>query len=136
MQKNRYTPTTLMRAIHDQLVADGCYGEAGPIMDYFLPSSNFERRQFTNYEFDTIAYPCFGSSEGIYLSVVAQGHMDAAGQMDRWKIGTYKTLRTDLEAMQIMGKLAGSIVYHAYQFVNAHLDDFEPDKRQDSNFHH
>jgi len=128
-KKNRYTPTTLMQAIHDQLVADGCYGDAEQIMDYFLPSGNYERRQFTNYEFDTIAYPSFGSSEGIYLSVVARGRMDSTGQVSMWDIGTYKTLRTDLDAMQIMGKLAGSIVYHAYRFVNAHLDDFEPDKR-------
>lgn len=128
-KKNRYTPTTLMQAIHDRLVADGCYGDAEKIIDYFSPSSNYEHRQFTNYEFDIIAYPIFGSSEGIYLSVIARGSMDSTGQVSMWDIGTYKTLRTDLEAMQIMGKLAGSIVYHAYQFVNARLDDFEPDKQ-------
>ena len=128
-KETRYTPTSLMQAIHDALVADGCYGDAERIMDYFLPSSNFERRQFTSYEFDIIAYPNFGGSEGIYVTVIAHGHTDSTGKVNRWDIGTYKTLRTDLEAMQIMGKLAGSIVYHAYQFVNEHLDEFELDKR-------
>lgn len=125
-EKSRYTPSTLMQAIHDRVVAEGCYAEAELIMDYFSAGKTAPDFNFSSYEFIVVAYPYFGGSEGIYLDVEAQGIFDSSGKYNRCNIGTYKTLRQDLEAMQIMGRLGGSIAYHAACFINEHLEAFEP----------
>ena len=125
-KKTRYTPKTLMQAIHDRVVTEGCYAEAETIMDYFSAGAIAGDTPFTSYEFTVVAYPYFGGSEGIYLDVVAQGVIDSSRERKCCHIGTYKPLREDLDAMQMMGRLGGSIAYYSFQFINEHLDDFEP----------
>lgn len=126
--KTRYNKETLMRGIHEAMVAAGHYDEFEPIIDYFLPDDYGSRVDFTSYEFDVVAMIAFGASEGIYLDVYANGVTDATGKHNHWHLGTYKTLNKDLEAMQTMGKLAGTIGYYGASFVNQHLDDFEPER--------
>ena len=125
----RYTSETLMRAIHERIVAEGCYAEAERIMDYFLPET-YRKNTFSNYGFDVLATAHFGGSEGIYVDVYACGEVDESREEKRWGIGTYKTLGTSLQDMQIMGKLAGSITYYAFRVVNENLDAFEPDREK------
>lgn len=125
-KKTHYTPKTLMRAIHDRVVTEGCYAEAETIMEYFSAGAIADDTPFTSYKFSVVACPCFGGCEGIYLDVVAKGVIDSSGERKCCHIGTYKTLREDLDAMQMMGRLGGSIAYYASQFINEHLDDFKP----------
>ena len=43
-------------------------------------------------------------------------------------VGTFKTLKRDLESMKIMGELCGSLVYYASRYVNENLDRYTPIK--------
>ena len=128
-----------------QLVKDkGCYDKAAAIMDYVLPNiSEYNSREdieLSNYGFDFHAAPQFGGSEGIYISCWISGeysekelkYYDAnkgtAEKETRRSVGTFKTLRTDLEAMQIMGELCGYLVFYASQYVNEQIDRYSPMK--------
>ena len=41
-------------------------------------------------------------------------------------MGTLKTLRRDLEALQIMGELCGTLTFYVDQYVNQNLHRYTP----------
>jgi hypothetical protein len=41
-------------------------------------------------------------------------------------IGTFKTLKDDIESMKAMGELCGALVYYAHQYVNQNIDRYTP----------
>lgn len=125
----RDTNRIMMEATHELVVKNGCYDKASGIMDYFLPVS-FDIQELTDYEFDFVAIANFGGNEGIYIDCYIQGVFDdvESHKGKRLECGTYKTLRTDLEAMQIMGELAGSLTYFNHEYVNRELDRYTPEK--------
>ena len=128
-KKKRYTTETLMQAIHELVVAEGCFAEAESILESHGTHFYSDVHQFTNYAFDVIAYIQFSTNEPkTYLTVDAFGDMDGSGEKKTWPMGYYRVLSDDLETAQILGKLGGSITYYAGEFINSHLDDFEPDK--------
>ena len=140
----RDTTRDLFNAVLQLVKDNGCYEKAEAIMDYVLPSiSTYDLRkdiELSNYEFDFYAATQFGGNEGIYIDCWIYGeysekeikfHNRTKGTVDketRRSIGTFKTLRTDLEAMQIMGELCGSLVFYASQYVNEHIDRYSPIK--------
>jgi hypothetical protein len=113
-------------------------------MDYVLPneseSNTREDIELSSYEFNFDACVQFGSNEGIYIDCSIYGKYTET-EIKRWNadkgvmenefrrsVGTFKTLRTDLEAMLIMGELCGALVYYAHQYVNENLDKYTPIK--------
>lgn len=128
-KKKRYTTETLMQAIHELVVAEGCFAEAEPILESYGTYTHRDEYRFTNYAFDVSAYIHFSANEPTtYLIVEANGYVDSSEKKKAWPMGYYRVLRDDLETAQILGKLGGSITYYAGEFINSHLDDFEPDK--------
>lgn len=124
----RDTNTELMNKVFELVKENGCYEKAGAIMDYFLAES-YTVQELSNYEFDFIAKVNFGGSEGIYIDCYIEGLFDertTASKPQRLRCGTFKTLSENLEAMQIMGELTGSLTYYAHKYVNQEIDRYTP----------
>lgn len=140
----RDTTRDLFNAVLQLVNDNSCYDKAKAIMEYYLPNvseSNVrEDIELTAYEFDFCAAAQFGGSEGIYIDIWLSGkysenelmrYNHGTGKVEketRRSIGTFKTLRTDLEAMQIMGELCGSLVYWGHKYVNQNIDRYSPVK--------
>jgi hypothetical protein len=144
MKIKRDTTRDLFNAVLQLVKDNGCYDKAEAIMDYVLPEvSEYRKNEYIElsaYEFDFYASAQFGGNEGIYISCWLKGKY-TENELKRFNqstrqletetirnVGTFKTLRTDLEAMQIMGELCGSLVYYASKYVNANLDRYTPVK--------
>lgn len=95
-------------------------GRLPDILDYGLATHN--PVPVTNYEFDLKSNLGYGSSEGIYLDFWIE--YCEGGQMQQKGLGTFKTLRTDNEAMYIMAALLADFIIEEYAYVNDNLDDF------------
>lgn len=121
----RYTNTELMNIAVEKAKQGGEYEKAEKILDYFLPEE-YKVVKLTNYEFDFHAIADFGGSEGIYLDCWLKGEFDSSGS-DYCKMGTFKTLRDDLEGMKIMAELGGILNYFLSRFVNQNINCFTPD---------
>ena len=91
--------------------------ELPDILDYHLCKG---KAPVDSYYFTFINELKLGGSEGIYLDV---GIEFLNGE--RIWIATFKTLRTDKEAYEIMGKLLGDFVFEGNEFVDINLDDFD-----------
>jgi hypothetical protein len=122
----RYTNTELMNIAVEKAKQSGEYGKAEKILDYFLPEE-YKITKLTDYEFDFHAIADFGGSEGIYLDCWLKGKFDGSGS-DYCKMGTFKTLRDDLEGMKIMAELGGILNYFLSSFVNQNIKCFTPDE--------
>jgi hypothetical protein len=100
---------------------NGLYDKAEAIMDYVLPNepeSNVrEDIELTNYRFDFNASAHFGGSEGIYIDCFLSGEYSET-EIKRYNpgngtvetetmrhIGTFKTLRDDIDAFNIIGRI-------------------------------
>ena len=102
---------------------DGILKEKGKlpdILDYGLATHN--PVPITNYEYDLKNNLAYGGNEGIYLDLWIE--CTAEGKKCANDLGTFKTLRTDDEAMHIMAALLADFVIEEYAYVNANLDDF------------
>ena len=95
-------------------------GKLPDILDYGLATHS--PVSITNYEYGLKNKLDYGGNEGIYLDMwieyTADGTRCANG------LGTFKTLRTDDEAMHIMAALLADFIIEEYAYVNANLDDF------------
>jgi len=121
---------------------NGHYEKAAAIMEYVLPSESEshirESIELSNYCFNFYATAQFGGSEGIYIDCFISGeyteterkyYNSGRGAVEvetRRSIGTFKTLKTDLEAFKIMGELCGALVFYASQYVNKNIDRYTP----------
>lgn len=90
------------------------------ILDYALAEST--PMLITNYEFSINNNLDYGGSEGIYLDLWIMMYDDNGGQKKR--LGTFKTLEDDQNAMRIMGQLLADFIVEGRAYVNANLDDF------------
>ena len=139
----RDTTRDLFNAVLQLVKDNGHYEKAGAIMDYVLPEiSEYDARsdiELSAYEFDFYATAQFGGSEGIYIDCWLRGkyteteikfiNYSRGGVLEtetKRSVGTFKTLRTDLEAMQIMGELCGSLTYYASEYINKNIDRYTP----------
>jgi hypothetical protein len=96
------------------------------ILDYCLAES-FDVCELTNYEFNFIAAPNFGASEGIYLDCWLEGSFCENPNKKTIGMGTLKTLGTTLKDMQIMGELGGILTWAVNDYVNKNIDQFSPE---------
>ena len=130
----RDTNTVLMNKVFELVKENGCYEKAGAIMDYFL-AEDYKVQELSDYEFDFLVKLNFGGSEGIYLDCYIEGcfrESNAERKTERLSCGTFKTLDESLDAMKIMGELAGSLTYFASQYVNKELDRYTPPAQREA----
>lgn len=130
----RDTNTVLMNKVFELVKENGCYEKAGAIMDYFL-AEDYKVQELSDYEFDFLVKLNFGGSEGIYLDCYIEGcftESNAERKTERLSCGTFKTLDESLDAMKIMGELAGSLTYFASQYVNKELDRYTPTAQREA----
>lgn len=130
----RDTNTVLMNKVFELVKENGCYEKAGAIMDYFL-AEDYKVQELSDYEFDFLVKLNFGGSEGIYLDCYIEGcfrENNAERKTERLSCGTFKTLDESLDAMKIMGELAGSLTYFASQYVNKELDRYTPTAQREA----
>lgn len=95
-------------------------GKLPDILDYGLATHS--PVAITNYEYGLKNKLDYGGSEGIYLDLWMEYIAD--GKRCTRDLGTFKTLRTDDEAMHIMAALLADFIIEEYAYVNANLDDF------------
>lgn len=95
-------------------------GKIPDILDYGLPTHN--PVPITTYEFDFKNNLDYGSSEGIYLDLWMEYFMNGERRVSG--VGTFKTLRTDHNAMHIMAGLLADFMIEGSAYVNTNLDDF------------
>jgi hypothetical protein len=143
MQKiKRDTTKDLFLAVLELVRKNGHYDKAEAIMDYYLPSNSEyykdDELELSDYEFNFDASAQFGSSEGIYINCSLNGkytenelkrYNHSRGEVEpetRRSVGTFKTLKDDLEAMKIMGELCGAMIYYAHQYINQNIDRYTP----------
>lgn len=119
----RYTNKELMEKIVEIITKAGEYKKAEAILDYFLPEKH-QVVKLTDYEFDFQGVADFGGSEGIYLDCWLKWKYDNF----YCKMGTFKTLRDDLEGMKIMAELGGILNFYLSRFVNQNINCFTPDE--------
>lgn len=127
--------STLLQRILEAARADGAIAEAEAILDYILPNDQEPARPdedsyLTDYHFDLVPHLSFGGCEGIYLSLCLEGSFDASDKR-KTEIGTFKTLRTDLEACRLMGALGGALMYYGHQYVNQEICRYTPGQQLD-----
>jgi hypothetical protein len=144
MQKvRRDTTRDLFHAVLRLVKENGHYDKAEAIMDYVLPEiSGYNTREdieLSNYRFNFYATAQFGGSEGIYINCYLRGEyteterkcFDASRTLiteTMRSVGTFKTLKTDIESMKIMGELCGALVFYATQYVNKNISRYAPAK--------
>ncbi len=108
---------------------NGDFRKAEAILDYVLPceheTGRHEKVKLTAYEFSFDASVNYGGSEGIYIDCYLRGKFDESGR-SVLHVGTLKTLRRDLEALQIMGELCGTLTFYADRYVNQNLHRYTP----------
>ena len=112
MRQNPYSTSEFFDVICKRI-------ELPDILDYHL-SDRFNSKSILYYEWDFISRLNFGGNEGIYLSI----YMDEGNHFLDTCLGTFKTLRTDKNAMETMGILAANFIYEGSNFVNDNIDDF------------
>lgn len=95
-------------------------GKLPDILDYGLATHN--PVPITNYEYGLRNKLDYGGNEGIYLDLWVE--YTAGGKRCVSGLGTFKTLRTDDEAMHIMAALLADFIIEECAYVNANLDDF------------
>lgn len=132
----RDTGGSLFSSVIRMAKANGDFDKAGAILDYYLPceheSGIREGVVLTAYEFDFAPILNYGS-EGVYIDCYLRGKFDESGRFSL-HIGTLKTLRRDLEAEKIMGKLCGVLHYYESQYVNQNLHRYTPAKQLEAEY--
>jgi hypothetical protein len=124
----RHTNGSLMMEIFKIIETMPDFERAKEILDYMSPES-FNVETLTDYEFDLLAFPSFGGSEGIYVDCYLSGvYREDDTQPRKLSAGTLKTLGTSLEDMKIMGELCGIITHTARDYINRNIMLFTPDK--------
>jgi hypothetical protein len=126
-----HTNETLMREVFKIMENMPDFERAKGILDYMLPES-YKVEELTDCDFDVIAVPNFGGSEGIYIDCYIEGIYQDNGKDGRLKAGTLKTLGTSLEDMKTMGELCGIIEYVSRDYVNKNYRLFQPNIEADN----
>ena len=121
--------STLLQRILEAVRADGAVAEAEAVLDNILPNDSApvlpDRDSYlTDYHFDLVPHLSFGG-EGICLSLCLEGSFDSSGRQ-KAAIGTFKTLRTDLEACRLMGALGGALMYYGREYFNKEIHRYTP----------
>lgn len=122
MKKKPYTTAELFNEVVKLLKQKGLYESE---LDYCHADTS--GRQFLNEEWSTIGVVRFGSNEGIYLDIYAEGYKENAYSNEppaTINIGTFKTLSRSREAFHMMSRLSANFVLEAEDFIMSHINDF------------
>ena len=92
--------------------------ELPKILDYYLPASDV--CEIKNYECSIWNSLNYGGSEGIYLDIGLE-----FTDHEIIRLGTFKTLDDNAEAMRIMGQLLADLVVAITRYINKNIDDFD-----------
>ena len=126
IDNRRMTGGQLFEAVIARARENGDLARFDAINEYVLPE-DCEKGRLCSYEFDMLPAVNFGGSEGIYIDCSLRGKFDESGRHSL-RIGTIKTLRTDLDACKLMGELCGALLFHENSFVNENLYLFDSAK--------
>lgn len=74
----------------------------------------------TTYAYDLGSKLAYGGNEGIYLDI----WMEHSASHEKQRIGIFKTLNENREAMHTMARLLADFIIEEHTYVNEHLDDF------------
>lgn len=111
------TTVELFNKIYDILKEKGRIPD---ILDYGL--ATHRPVPVKTYEFDLVNKLVHGGSEGIYLDLWIEYLVN--NEKQRKRLGTFKTLHEDNDAMYIMARLLADFIIEEQNYVNDHLDDF------------
>lgn len=95
-------------------------GKLPAILDYGLATSS--PVPIKMYEFDLVNKLAMGGSEGIYLDLWIEYYVN--GNKEKRRLGTFKTLHEDNDAMYVMAGLLADFTIEGHAYVSEHLDDF------------
>lgn len=95
-------------------------GRLPAILDYGLATCS--PVPIKTYEFDLTNKLAHGGSEGIYLELWIEYYVN--NKKEKQKLGTFKTLYEDNDAMHVMAGLLADFIIEGCTYVNEHLDDF------------
>ena len=99
------------------------------ILDYGLPDT--EAVPIYGIAWDCIFKVRFGSNEGIYLDVYAEGYLpkDPLSEEDdehrRIRLGCYKTLYASHDAFRTMAALGAEFALAAGDYIDEHMGEFD-----------
>ena len=111
------TTEDLFNKIQDILKAKG---KLPAILDYGLATHS--PVPIKTYEFDLVNKLAHGGNEGIYLDLWIEYYVN--NKKEKKKLGTFKTLHEDNDAMHIMAGLLADFIIEGGGYINDHLDDF------------
>lgn len=111
------TTEELFNRIRDMLKEKG---KLPAILDYGLAARR--PAAIRTYEFDLTSRLSHGGSEGIYLDLWIEYSVN--GGEEKRKLGTFKTLHEDNEAMHVMAGLLADFIIEEHAYVNDNIDDF------------
>ena len=124
MKAKRHTTTDLFNATIEAARAAGLLTELDAILDYAEPARGAQ--PISDFEFETLFQPRFGSNEGMYIDASIRGVWQDGGTTGQRGIGTIKTLREDMPAMLTMGQAVGALTWCARDCIDSNIDDFAP----------
>lgn len=120
-----FSAVDLMNMTYDACIANGLTDRWDKISDYYLPSRYSDVR-ITDTRFGMYGIADFGDSEGVYADIYIKGVYDDSNQSKILGVGTFKTLSSDLEALQAGGELCGTLTYMCHKLINANWEHFIP----------
>lgn len=130
----RETTADLFNAALRLARESGRFAEIDPILDYAFDWHH--EHELSNYEFDTRFCTNYGGSEGIYIDAFIDGRFNESGESGIHRIGTLKTLRRDLDAMELMGKACGLLTHFARQHIGQEFARYRPVKELQATIEH
>ena len=92
-------------------------GRLPDILDYGLATHS--PVPIKTYEFDLVNKLAHGGSEGIYLDLWIEYYVN--NKREKKKLGTFKTLHKDDDAMHVMAGLLADFIIEGSAYVNEHL---------------
>lgn len=111
----------LFEAVIHRAKLAGDFDSAEPILDYCQPCTAVRKGEpkmkLDTSKFDFLPCLTFGSDGKLYLNCYLT-RFNGIGYYSV-RIGTLRTLNTDMDTCKIMGELCGALTFHAHQ----HLDE-------------
>lgn len=124
MKRKRETTQELVKKIFNRIKED--YSEVASKIDYMIADNDYE--YITNDDFDILALPSKGGSEGWYTDIYIRGSWDQNDEKTReHHVGTCKTLDEGAEGAMLIGQLSGLVEYFTVKILWEENDLYSTD---------
>lgn len=131
----RITTDQFVECLFEMAKKDGVLGatfsyDGEKISVDYTSSWNYkhENAVISNYEWDLMAVPSLGGSEGIYLDISISGlFYDGQSVKSEESVGTVKTLERNKKALEAFGRLGGNLSWNASVLANGMIGRLTPD---------